>query len=212
MMNQLARVSRLSGNKYKRTTGRQDQQTSTSRKLNAASSTNDLTASKNLIDNNKELSKSFTKIRTRINNRINRQQQQNVDLLNNDDALIDDSSLQIKDSTPPQTPVRTRTTRSIRYSIDSNNLISPIINNKSTINSSTITNKKKSTLSNNQNTNHFTTLTISPASQSLKDNHCTISPPIKTFPTNVSDIDKKLFKEAQERKLNYNLKLKFVRL
>ena len=140
------------------------------------------------LTNGKSLAKNLNKIRARVNNR------QQDDL----SVHLDEDSLQATEPTAPHTPVRTRN-RTIRYSLDSNNLISPVFERSiSNLNS---TNRKKSNLLNNQtNGSKYTALSITPASQSTsKDAHCTISPPIKTFPTNVSDVDKRLFKEAQEK-------------
>lgn len=146
-----------------------------------------LTDTNDALSNGRSPSKNLTKIRTRVNNR------QQDDLGNN----LDEDSLQIVESTAPHTPVRTRT-RTIRYSLDSNNVISPVFDRSIALSS---TNRKKSNLLNNQtNGDSYKALSISPAIQSSsKDTHCTISPPIKTFPTNVSDVDKRLFKEAQEK-------------
>lgn len=141
------------------------------------------------LSNGKSLSKNITKIRTRVNNR------QQDDLSNN----LDEDSLQINESTTPHTPVRTRT-RTIRYSLDSNNLISPVFDRSMAANLSSANRKKSNLLNNQTNGNSYKALSITPAIQSSsKETHCTISPPIKTFPTNVSDIDKRLFKEAQEK-------------
>ena len=185
---------RLSTDKLKKST--KEEQTSGSKKL-TNSSAKDLSKKDLNKSLNKNSNKSFTKIRTRISNR--------QEELTNGNGLDDDSShveTATTNNNNNHTPVRTRT-RSIRYTYyddtsNSTTLLSPV--NKS-ISTTTPLNKRKS-ISTNQNVTQFKPLSISPTTiQSISTNnvHCTVSPPIKTFPTNVSDIDKKLFKEAQDK-------------
>jgi len=161
-----------------------NEESSSSKRLNDTKEISNKKESNKTSKQQQEINKSLTKIKTRISNR-------QEELTNGDSLNGDQSHIQANNNN--HTPVRTRT-RSIRFTYyeDTSNstaLLSPV---KTPVN-------KKKTISSKQ----FKPLSISPTViqniSSANNVHCSVSPPIKTFPTNVSEVDKKLFKEAQDK-------------
>lgn len=184
-------------------------------KVSLTPSTKSTSTTKN--DLNKFLIKKDVKARTRVSKHELEQLTNGLKTNNN----LDNSSSQSQIDNQLNPSVRVRT-RSIRYSLaatvednylNTKTLLSSvnksISNNNNNLDSSFITPaKKKKAVHNNQilvnqtTPKQYTALSISPTTiQNISSSEilCTVSPPIKTFPTNVSDIDKKLFKEAQEK-------------